>query len=228
MIKMKTNNKFLLLPILFMGLAMIFSFSIPAVAADSSAIYVNTSGNDAWNGQSATHDPSSDIGPKKTIENAVNTVDSNGTVYIANGVYNENSIDITKSMNIIGQSPDNTIINAQHQGTSIFNTQNNINLDIENIYFANGTGRDGGAIHNTEGALTINNCKFFTNNANSGGAVYSISNDVNIENSGFSGNNAYNGGAIVVTGGDLYVTNCVFTRNSATTGTGRIYLRFKW
>lgn len=220
MIKMKTNNKFILLPILFLGLAIIFSFSVQSVAADSSAIYVNTSGNDAWNGQSATHtDPSSDIGPKKTIADAVNTVDNNGNVYIANGVYNENSIDITKSMNIIGESPDNTIINAQNQG-NIFTTQNNINVDIENIYFTNGNNRDGGAIYNTEGQLTINNCKFFTNNANSGGAVYSISNTVNVENSGFSGNKACNGGAIFVTGGNLYVTNDVFTRNSATTGTG--------
>lgn len=217
---MKKNNKFILLPILFLGLAIIFSFSIQSVAADSSTIYVNTSGNDAWNGQSVTHDPSSNIGPKKTIKNAVSTVDNNGTIYIAKGVYRENSIDIKKSMNIIGESSDNTIINAQHQGTSIFMTQNNINLNIENIYFTNGTNRDGGAIYNIEGKLTINNCKFFTNNANSGGAIYSVSNSVNIKNSGFASNKASNGGAIVVTGGNLYVNNCIFTRNSATTGTG--------
>ena len=75
-----------------MGLAIIFSFSIQSVAADSSTIYVNTSGNDAWNGQSATYEPTSNSGPKKTIKNAVGTVDNNGTIYIASGVYKENSI----------------------------------------------------------------------------------------------------------------------------------------
>ena len=49
---MKKNNKLIIFPILVMGLAIIFSFCIQSVAAtDPSTIYVNTSGNDNYNGQ---------------------------------------------------------------------------------------------------------------------------------------------------------------------------------
>jgi parallel beta-helix repeat protein/predicted outer membrane repeat protein len=219
MTEMKTNKKLIILPILIMGLAIIFSFSVQSVAASSSNIYVNTSGNDSYSGQSATFQGNL-VGPKKTIKNAVSTVSNSGTIYIANGVYKENTIYITKNMNIIGENPDSTIIDAQNQGSSIFITQNNINLNVENIYFTNGTSRDGGAISNSEGTLTVNNCKFFYNHATTGGAIYSNSNTININNSGFSTNRATNGGAIFISTGNLNINNCIFTRNVASTGTG--------
>ena len=216
---MKTKNKLLIIPILMIGLAIIISFNIQSVAAaDSSTIFVSPNGNDNYNGQSAILNGTN--GPKKTIKNAVTTVSNGGTVNIAKGVYYENTIAITKSMNIIGQNPDNTIIDAQHHGASIFVIKNNINLKIENLMFANGTNTNGGAISNSASTLTIDNCKFFYNHANSGGAIYSYYNTVNINNCGFSTNNAANGGAIFISTGNLNVNSGVFSRNSASTGTG--------
>ena len=201
------------------GLAIIFSFNIQtAAAADSSTIYVSPSGNDNYNGQSAVLDGNN--GPKKTIKNAVNAVSNNGTVNIANGVYYENSIAVTKSMNIIGQSADNTVIDAQHHGASIFVIKDNINVKIENLKFANGTNTNGGAISSSASTLTVDNCKFFYNHAKNGGAIYSYYNTVNINNCGFSTNNACNGGAVFISSGNLNVNNCIFTRNYASTGSG--------
>ena len=216
---MKNKNKLIIFPILILGLAIIFSFNIQSVsAANSSTIYVSPSGNDNYNGQSAILNGTN--GPKKTIKNAVNVVSDNGTVNIANGVYYENSIAITKNMNIIGQSPDNTVIDAQHHGTSIFVIKNNINLKIQYLMFANGTNTYGGAISSSAGSLTVNNCKFFYNHATSGGAIFSYVNSVYINNCGFSTNNAGNGGAIFINNGNLSVNGVVFSRNVASTGSG--------
>ena len=201
------------------GLAIIFSFNIQsAAAANSSTIYVSPSGNDNYNGQSAVLDGNN--GPKKTIKNAVNAVSTDGTVNIANGVYYENSIAVTKSMNIIGQSADNTVIDAQYHGASIFVIKSNINVKIKNLKFANGTNNGGGAISSSANTLTVDNCKFFYNHAKSGGAIYSNYNTVNINNCGFSTNNANNGGAVFISSGNLNVNNCIFTRNCASTGSG--------
>jgi predicted outer membrane repeat protein len=217
---MKTKNKLIIFPILMIGIAIIFSLNIQSVAAaDSSTIYVNSSGNDNYNGQYIDY-VGGNNGPKKSITNAVSAVNDGGTVNIANGVYYESSIHITKNMNIIGQSPDNTVIDAQHHGASIFVTQNNINLNIENLTFANGSNTNGGAISNSAGTLTINGCKFYNNHANSGGAIYSNFNTVNIDNSGFSSNNAGSGGAIFISTGNLNVNDSTFSRNGAYSGTG--------
>ena len=59
------------------------------------------------------------MGPKKTIQSAVNSVSNSGTINIANGVYYESSIAISKSMSIIGENSGKTIIDAQKHGASI-------------------------------------------------------------------------------------------------------------
>ena len=219
---MKTNNKLIILPILVIGLAIIFSFNIQSVAAaDSSTIYVNSSGNDNYNGQYVDYVGGVN-GPKKTIKNAVNTVNDGGTVNIANGVYYESSIDITKNMNIIGQSPDNTVIDAQHHGASIFVIQNNINLKIENLSFANGTNTNGGAISNSAGTLTISGCKFYNNHADSGGAIYNGNSGTDsLTYCSFSYNSASScGGAIYNRVATLNLNNNNFVKNTATANNG--------
>ena len=85
---METKNKQITIkiPLLLLVGVVLFSFGVSAVSAagtDNSTIYVNTGGNDSWDGLNATYNGTS--GPKKTITNATATVAINGTVYIAHG-----------------------------------------------------------------------------------------------------------------------------------------------
>jgi len=89
------NKKFVLFPLLIISLLLIlFTISTSSAAVN---IYVNgTSGNDSWDGTSSIY-VSDSVGPKKSISNGVQTVDTDGTVQIANGIYQESSITISKN-----------------------------------------------------------------------------------------------------------------------------------
>ena len=134
-------------------------------------------------------------GPKATIKNATGTVNSNGTVYIANGTYNENKITINTDMTIIGQSQGKTVINGTKKDT-IFNIPFGINFTIFNITLINGNTTDNGGAINNQGILNIANTTFSNNTAaNDGGAIYNVG-TLNVNNSTFRGNTALTGGAI--------------------------------
>ncbi len=122
----------------------------------ASTLYVNNdTGNDDWDGTSATYQGGT-IGPKATIQNASDEVDPDGTVNVASGTYNEN-LQITRSLSLIGEDRDTTIID----GTS---SDRVINVDAVNFLIAhftiqNGLVDDAGAgIYKTSGTTTINDC----------------------------------------------------------------------
>jgi hypothetical protein len=212
------KDKLIVFAFLLIGLVIIFSYGVGNVsAATGSTIYVNgSSGNDSWNGQLATWNGTS--GPKATIKSATNTVQSGGTVSIANGVYNENNIIITKNMNIVGQTQQSTIIDGNNTN-SIFFIQSGIFVTIKNLTLTNGTSSMGGAISNL-GMLSLNNTTLMNNTATSEGYGGAITNQgtLNIDNSIFSNNTATSegfGGAIFNSNGMLNVNNSTFTGNTA-------------
>ena len=65
-----------------------------------------------------------------------------------------------------------------------------INVNLNNITFANGNSSDnGGAIYSTpKTSIAIDNCNFTNNKAETGGAIYSASANTNITNSKFENN----------------------------------------
>ena len=199
--------------LLIMSMVVIFSFGFHMVnAADTSHIYVSPSGNDTWNGQASTH-LSSNVGPKKTIKNAVNIVSSGGLVNIASGTYYETDIVIQKNMTIKGTDKTKTIINANHNG-KIFTIDTNIKATIANIKLINGRYINGGAIENA-GSLTVDNSSFTSNAAsNFGGAILNYYGFLSVSNTYFIANRASKqGGAIYNTHGTLKVTNSNFLCN---------------
>ena len=142
----------------------------------------------------------STCGPKQTIKNATGTVANNGTIYIASGTYDESNIIITTNMTIIGESQQNTIIDAQGNG-NIFDITpgDGISLTLVNLTLQNGdsTG-NGGAIDNegSDGILNITNVTFNNNTAVFGGAIYNHG-TVTETNNTFNNNTASSdGGAI--------------------------------
>jgi hypothetical protein len=157
--------------------ALIFAINPSFAAADN--IYVSTTGNDTWNGQSATYDPITGDGPKATINSAINAVDDNGTVYIASGTYNENLNVLIKNVNLIGEDPDTTIIDGQQKNGVLyfagFDTINYYTLIISGLTLTNGKKDMGGGIYNGEGTIYLLNTKVINNIATKeGGGIYNL------------------------------------------------------
>jgi autotransporter family porin len=197
-------------PILLLSMALVFTFCVNTVsAADGDVIYVNgSSGSDDNDGYSP-------LTAKLSIGNATGSVNANGTVSIADGLYTgigNTNITINKNMNIIGQSQTGTIINGTDVNW-IFSIEGAVTVTIQNITFANGIKDKGAAICN-EGNLTLNNCTFIGNTANNGGAIYSY-NSLTVTGSTFTGNSANIFGGAIYNGYNSALTGCTFTGNSA-------------
>jgi hypothetical protein len=217
--KWNVKNKSMIFTFLFIGLMIIFSYGMGNVsAASGDNIYVNTHGNDSWNGQNPVWNGTS--GPKLSIKNATETVNKGGTVKIADGKYTgtrNTNINIDKNVNIIGQSRDGTVIDGNNKNW-IFNIKPGITVNISNLNMINArSSKSGGGIYN-KGTLTVTNCTFKNSNAYGGGAIDNyIGGKLNVVGSTFNHNQAVFGGAIE-NAGKMDVNKCIFTDNSATFG----------
>ena len=220
--KIAKQNNYLLFAMVLIALVVIFSYDMGNVsAASGDSIYVNgTSGNNLYNGQSAVYDGTN--GPKATIKNATGTVNSNGTIHIAQGTYYENNIKINTNMTIIGENQKNTIINGQQSGQSIFTIASGVYLTIINLTLTNATSNTDGAIYN-DGNLNVYNSTFTNNKATYGGAISNGDNGaLTINNSTFDNNTGLYGGVIWNSGSSSTITSNTFTNNTGTYG-GVIY-----
>ncbi len=219
----------MIIPLVLMSLSLVFCVS--TVSADQGIIYVNNAtGNDSYNGESATFDGVN--GPKLTIKNATGTVTPNGVVNIADGLYtgtDNTMISIVKSVSIIGQSQANTIIDAENTNW-IFEiaemSDPGITVTISNLTLKNAysDSNDGTAIWANCSSLTVSDCNFINNYANNGGAIYNEYGNLTVTSSTFSGNYAENdGGAIYNKYGNLTVNLSAFIDNYADDSCGAIY-----
>ncbi len=195
--------------ILLIGIAVVLSFGVSSVAAanNNSAIYVNTTGSDNNNGTSWQL-------AKATITNATGTVADNGTIYIADGTYNESNMTINTNMTIIGESQTGTIINAQTNGY-IFNIASGVTLNLINLTLENGSSGNGGAIYNY-GTLTSTNSTFTNNTATgSGGSIYNDGN-LTVTNGTFNYNNGIGGAIYNSYSSSMALTGTIFNQDSNT------------
>ncbi|PAV04823.1 hypothetical protein ASJ80_10965 [Methanobacterium bryantii] len=213
-ISMGCANKTLCIVFLF-SIAFIILSAVNAVSADSSIIYVDSGGNDNWNGEASVWNGTD--GPKKSIKNATGTVIEGGTVKIADGSYTgegNTNIYIEKNMTIRGQSKENTVINGAGEHDGIFQIQDGITVIIMNLTMTKGTSEmEGGGAVSNDGTLTIINCIFTDNKGGDGGAIFNYGN-LTVNNCTFTGNEGF-GGAIY-NGNKLNVINSTFTGNIAT------------
>jgi uncharacterized repeat protein (TIGR01451 family) len=217
-LKKQTKPKARVMFILLTIFAILISVSSVSAA---STVYVNaTGGNDANTG---TIDS-----PYQTISQGISSVDENGTVYIANGVYNgtgNTNITIGHNMSIIGQSQTGTIINGTRINW-IFNIPNGINVTIQNLTITNANKNDYGSAISNAGNLTVNGCSFTANtNSNTYPDCAGIYNDQNgilkVVNSNFRDNIA-GWSCTILNFGVCAVENSTFINNTATTNGGAI------
>ena len=193
-----------IIPIILISFTILFCLT--TVSATNDTIYVNGS-----NG-SDDNDGLSWITAKLSIKNATGTVNSNGTVYIADGLYTgeaNTNININKNMTIRGQSKTGTVINGT-DSARIFIIPAGVSVTLQNLTLTNGrapdsyAGGSGGAILNA-GNLQMNNCLLSNNHAGNG---YMF-----VYKGGYGGD----GGAICNTG-TLQMNNCTLSDNHAGDG----------
>jgi len=222
--------------VLFLGfifiVSIILSGAASAASVNNSTIYVSNQGNNSWNGLSANYNITSGNGPKATITNATGIVSNGGTVYIASGIYNENNIQITKNMTILGANQQNTIINGTNSGT-IFTITPGVKATISKLTLTQGkisvyTSGMGGAITNY-GTLTLTNSTLQNNTAiYVAGGIYNWG-TLTIINCTLQKNTATksiidggHGGAIL-NAGTLTIENSILNDNLANDNGGAIY-----
>ncbi len=140
------NNK-LLLVIAFFCIFCIYSpITVSEDNSDISVIYVNKSYNETTEGWGINHFDS--------IHEAVNSSVNGSTIYVSNGIYNENII-IKKSVELKGENKEKTIIDAESE---IFD----IKIIIDNVNISNFTIRKGGiGIYFSN--RNLNNCSINNN-----------------------------------------------------------------
>jgi predicted outer membrane repeat protein len=187
--------------------------SISCVSA-SSTVYVNTTGNDTIGNGSSEN-------PYLTIQKGMDSINPNGTIYIADGTYKDTgntNLTINKNMTLIGQSQAGTIIDGQGQG-SIFTINQGITVILNDLTLTNAsTTKNGGAINNN-GTVLVSNCNFNKDAATIfGGAIYN-NGTLTVSNCNFTQNTALGGGAIH-NDGILKVINSTFNNNTVPSGVG--------
>ena len=150
---------------------------------------------------------------------------ANSTAYIAEGTYNLDYQYLSYSVTLIGQNPENTILNYRWGGTGIdVSVDSNLTLkdltinhlsirnygtvNATNVIFKNGVASDYSYYGNTYGGAIYN---YYTLNSGSIAATPVT----RLFNCTFIGNTAMYGGAIYVYCGELFSYNSRFINNTA-------------
>lgn len=190
------------------------------------AIYISTDGDDYNSGNESA--------PFKTFYRAVNVAKDNGisNIYVFNGTYKENGIEIDASVNIIGIG--DVVIDAEKENR-IFKIEGNYEVEISGLTLTNGVApfdhsewdemgyvdyAPGGAIDIIDALVRIQNVTFINNEASEfGGAINVEGEYVYIRNCRFQSNIAgVLGGAIDIEANNATVDNCTFIANEASNG----------
>ena len=174
-----------------------------------------------------------------SIQDAVNNVNDNDTIYLTPGTYTESGIKIDKNITLQGMgTADEVIIDGNNSNTIIL--VNSVSqIKFFNLTFINGNSPNyGGAIHSELGGqIYVDSCNFFNNTAKINGGAIDIAGEqhnvkwqvftnygfLNATDCKFINNKAYHdGGALATYWGNSYVYNSYFSQNYADRDGGSI------
>ena len=167
------------------------------LSEEENVYYVNGSKSSSGDGKSWTT-------AFKDIKTSITTInDETGTdftVYISNGTYTENNMEITKNISFIGNTSTGPVIINGNKG-QIFSTPSTelvYNIKFTNLILTNAKSTTvNGSILNIKknGNVELNNCRIENNTVNtntlvniSGGAISIVNGNVTVVNSNFTNN----------------------------------------
>jgi hypothetical protein len=190
-------------------------------AAPNAALYVNGgSGNDG-------SDCLSPGAACATIGAAIGKAASSDTIHIAAGTYLENELEISAQLTLIGDGPQSTIIDGQHNGRIFtiyvgstltdLTLQNGATITPSAVIFDTG----GGALFNN-GTTLLQNVVISNSTALGAGAGIFNNGDLTIENSTILSNTAagFGGGIYNYTFGTLTMTTSLVKNNTGDANQG--------
>jgi len=208
---------------------------------DKSNVYVDDDFNESTPGWNSTH--------FDNIQNGIDAISVNGTVYVYSGTYYEHII-LKNGVDIQGEGADVTFIDGSNNGSVVIANGIDSSAKLNGFSIVNGYGNIGGGMYNYNSSPNVTNCIFKNNIANPlGGGIYNkyYSNPI-VFNCTFENNSAYMAGAIGnydnssptiidcnffnnsadLSGGGIFndvysspiITNCVFMSNEYTGGGG--------
>ena len=168
-----------------------------------------------------------------TIQAAVDASLNGDTILVAAGTYKENVELINpeggpyKSINVIGEDKNTTIIDGNQNG-SAFLVMRNLDFLLKNFTIQNGTGWEssGGAVNinglsGTSATAVLENLILKNNPA--GGAVWANNSDLTIKNSSIESNTSFQGGGIKVENCIKLTLDDVVVKNNTANQGGGIY-----
>lgn len=204
------------------------------IPQNNSVIFVSNKGNNDNNGLTVKTS-------KRTIQNAMDTVPENGTIYIKSGTYYEN-LKINKNVSLIGidtnvkidgDFKDSCIIIKENCTVSIekltiqraYNTGliNHGKTNITHVTIKDNAAEDTGGIFNT-GTITIANSIITKNTANHNhGGIYNEGH-LTITNSQINNNKACSFSGGICSCGDLNINNSEIKDNKAGYGYAGLHI----
>lgn len=142
------------------------------------------------------------------------------TIHVAAGNYLLSAgpggrLDIDEDVQITGEGPEATIIEADHEFTA-FKTGTDVTAEFAQLAITNGSGFCGGIL--AGGDLTLTGVRMEGNTAtnNGGGVCGDTDHSLTVIDSSFINNSAGSSGGGLYTAGDLTVRGSTFTANEAT------------
>ena len=176
---------------------------------DSNNIYVSNDGDDSNNGTKNS--------PIKTLDVAISKNHEAGggkTIFLSNGNYTTANLNISDKVNIVGQTSDKVILDANFKGY-VFTSSANVN--IANLTFKNAFN----AIINN-GNMVIETSSFINNIASVYGGAIDNNGNLVVKKSTFFNNTAKSNGGAIDNSATLTVNDCLFINNSAAMDAGAI------
>lgn len=191
-------------------------------AAGAATYYVSMCGSNAWAGvQAGCAGP---LGPKRTIQAAINAANHGDTIIVLAGVYVEHINMNGKAITLMSAAgPAGTIIDGGGSGPIVtMNSLEGPNTVIEGFTIRNGfTNSDGGAgMLIALASPTVQNCTFENNIASGatgwGGGIRGINSSATVSGCRFVNNSASRGGGAHFLFGQPSIIDCEFENNQVT------------
>lgn len=188
-------------------------FNTTVTSSDTFEVHISPEGDDDSGDGSQKN-------PFKSLRYAIYYTSNDTTVYLNEGRYageNNRNLTVDKSVELIGKSKENTVIDCESLGR-LFTMNSNSKLTLINLTLTNGNLDDnGGLIHNEGGEIIIKNCILSNSRGyKNGGAIYNNLGTLNIENTCFINNSAHQYGGVLYTYGKTNIKNSNFTGNYLT------------